>query len=333
MRIPSWMCAALLAATCVTLAGCDKGEQAGADGAGGTTNPSGKGGGRLIGVTLRTSNNPFFIDLNDGIKTAVEAKGDRVVTLYAQADSNKQRSDISDMINQGVSLIFINPVNWEGIKGSLLQARKANIPCIIVDAPVEDESLVLSTVASDNVEAGRLAGRALAAVRPKAKLVILHLSTNKACIDRVAGFKEEMAKHPEMTLLDTQEGGGSTEVSLPVARDLLGRFPELDAIFTINDPSALGAISALESAGRLKDVAVVSVDGSERAITAIRQGRLLSTSAQFPVEMGRVATEQAYNHFEGRPVEKDVKVRVELIDKGNADEFGKEAAPAAAAAK
>lgn len=302
--------AAVVLAGLLALSSCDRG---GSD----------AGNGRLIGVTFQTMNNPFFVDLNSGLKTAVEAKGDRLVTLDAQKNSSKQLSDISDLINQGASLIFINPVNWEGIKGSLQKAQKANIPCIVVDAPVEDASLVLSTVASDNVEAGRLAARALAAVRPDAKLVILHQSTNKACIDRVAGFKEEMAKHPQMTLLDVQEGNGTTEASQPVTRDLLGRFPELDAIFAINDPSALGAISALETAGRLDEVAVASVDGSARAIEAVREGKLLATSAQFPVEMGQAAAEQAYNHFEGRPVEKEVKVRVELIDKRNVDEFAK----------
>jgi len=105
---------------------------------------------------------------------------------------------------------------------------------------------------------------------------------------------------------------------------LIGRYSELDAIFAINDPSALGAISALESAGKLDKVAVASVDGSERAIAAIKQGKLVSSSAQFPVEMGKAAAQQAYNHFQGVDVQKDVKVRVELITKDNADKFGKQ---------
>ena len=75
-----------------------------------------------------------------------------------------------------------------------------------------------------------------AKVKPNAKVAILHLSTAKSCIDRVTGFKEVMAKHPGMTLLDTQEGKGSIEGGRPVMRDLLGRYPELDAVFPINDP-------------------------------------------------------------------------------------------------
>lgn len=104
-------------------------------------------------------------------------------------------------------------------------------------------------------------------------------------------------------------------------RDLLGRFPEINAVFAINDPSALGAISALDSAGRLQDVTVVTVDGSQEAVAAIKTGKLLSSSAQFPYEMGKVAAEKVYEHLEGKPVEKDVKIRVELVTKENADTY------------
>jgi ribose transport system substrate-binding protein len=234
-------------------------------------------------------NNPFFVDLKEGIKQVVEAHGDRLVTLDAQWNSLKQRNDISDLILQEASGIFINPVNWEGIKGSLLQAKGKGVPCIIVDAPVRDMDLVLCQVASDNVEAGRLAAQALAEVCRPAKIVILHLSVNKACIDRVAGFKEGIAKYPDMEILDIQEGKGTTEGGRPVMLDLLGRYPDLNAVFPINDPSALGAISALESTGKLKAVTVVTVDGSREGIVAIKAGKMLSTSAQFPKEIGRIA--------------------------------------------
>jgi ABC-type sugar transport system substrate-binding protein len=280
--------------------------------------------GRLFGVSFQTMNNPFFVDLNAGIQQVVEAHSDRLVTLDAQFNSLKQKNDVSDVILQGAAGVFINPVNWEGVKGSLLQAKNKNIPCMIVDAPAKDIDLALSTVASDNVEAGRLAARALAKARPDAKVVILHHSVNKACIDRVAGFTEELQKHPGMKILGTQEGKGTTEGARPVMRDFLGRFPDLNAAFPINDPSALGAISALESAGKLASVTVVTVDGSKEGISAINAGKLHSTSAQFPREIGRVAAEKMYEHLAGKPVEKEIKIRVALVTKENADSFLKD---------
>lgn len=281
------------------------------------------GSGRLFGVSFQTMNNPFFVDLNDGLQKSIEAHGDLLTTLDAQFSSLKQKNDISDLIQQQPAAIFINPVNWEGIKGSLIEAKRKNIPVIVVDAPVSDPDLVLCQVASDNVEAGRLACESLAQVKPNAKVVILHLSVNKACIDRVAGFKAEMAEHPGMKLLDLQEGKGTTEAARPVMRDLLGRFPDLDAAFPINDPSALGCISAIESAGKLGQVTVVTVDGSREGAAAIMSGKLHSTSAQFPSEIGRIAAEKAYDHLAGKPVEKDVKIPVKLVTKENAAEFVK----------
>jgi ribose transport system substrate-binding protein len=277
--------------------------------------------GRLFGVSFQTMNNPFFVDLNDGLREVVEAHGDRLVTLDAQWNSLKQKNDVSDLILQGAAAIFINPVNWEGVKGSLLQAKRNGIPVVIVDAPVKDEDLVLCQVASDNVEAGRLAAEALAKVNPNAKVVILHLSVNKACIDRVDGFQQEIAKHPGIEVLDIQEAHGTVEGGRPVMRDLIGRFPQLDAAFPINDPSALGAVSALDSAGKLDRVTVVTVDGSQEAIAAIKAGKLHSTSAQFPKEIGRVAAEKVYEHFQGKPIDKDIKIPVKLITAENADEF------------
>jgi ribose transport system substrate-binding protein len=209
-------------------------------------------------------NNPFFIDLEQGLKSVIEAHGDRLVTLDAQFNSLKQKNDISDLLQQQPAAIFINAVNWEGVRGSLIEARRKKVPVIIVDAPVSDPELVLSQVASDNIEAGRLAAEALAKVNPKARVVILHHSINKACIDRVDGFKRAISQYPEITILDIQEGKGTAEGGRPVMRDLLGRFPDLDAAFPINDPSALGAISAIESAGKLGKITVVTVDGNCR---------------------------------------------------------------------
>lgn len=282
---------------------------------------SSSGQGRLLGVVYQTMNNPFFVELNTGMKEVVEAHGDRLVALDSQFNSLKQKNDISDLLLQGAAGLFINPVNWEGIKGALLQAKEKQVPSIIVDAPVKDADLVLCQVASDNVEAGRLAARALSQVRRPANIVILHLSVNKACIDRVAGFQEELAKYPDMKILDIQEGKGTTEGARPVMQDLLGRFPDLNAVFPINDPSALGAISALESAGKLKDVTVVTVDGSAEGCAAIQAGKLHSSSAQFPRQIGKIAAEKFYEHLEGKAIEKDVKIPVELITKENVAAF------------
>ncbi len=294
------------AAVCAGAAGCQR-----------DFNP----GVRRFAVSFQTLNNPFFVELNDAIKAAVEARGGQLVTLDARHDSNKQRNDLSDAIQQRPAAIFLNPVNWEGVRGSLVEAKRAGVPVIVIDTPVGDVDLVLAQVASDNVDAGRLAARALGKVKPAAQVAIVHHSVAKACIDRVAGFREVASeKFTDMTILQTEEGKGTTEGARPVMVDLLGRFPKLDAVFAINDPSAIGCASAIEGTpGRAGKVAIVTVDGSKEGIAAVKDGRLLSTSAQSPAEIGRVAVGLAFDHLDGKAVAKDVKIPVKLINREQAD--------------
>ena len=273
---------------------------------------------RLFVISFQTLNNPFFVELNESLKSSIEARGDRLVTVDAQFNSLKQKNDVLELLQQQPAVVFINPVNWEGVKATLIEVRRRNIPVIIVDAPVSDPELVLCQIASDNVAAGRLACEALARMKPAARVVIVQHSVNKPSIDRVAGFKAEMAKHPDMRILDTQEGRGSAVGSKRAMQDLLKRFPDLDAVFPINDPSALGCISAVEAAGRARQVTVVSVDGSRQGVAAILAGKLDASVAQYPREIGRLAADKAYAHLAGQAVEKDVKVTVKLITKENA---------------
>ena len=274
----------------------------------------------LYGASFQSLANPVFVEINKGLEETVAARGARLVTLDAQFNHRKQMEDITELLQKQPSAIFVNPVNWEGIKDALIAAKRKQVPVIIVDAPVSDPDLVLCQVASDNVEAGHLACRALAQVKPSAKIAILHLSTNRACIDRVTGFKAEMASYPGMSILDTQEGHGSADGARPVMAELLKRFAELDAVFPINDPSAVGAVSAIEQAGRSGQMAVVTVDGSPDGIAAVRAGRLLATVAQFPRDIGRLAARKALAHLDGMPVEKNTKMPVKLITRENAAE-------------
>ena len=136
------------------------------------------------------------------------------------------RHSLPELIRQRIYQIA---AGYEDCNDADILRRDPALKLAVGRSPVSDPDLVLCQVASDNIEAGRLAATALAEVNPKAKVVILHHSINKACIDRVDGFKAGAAKHPEMTILDTQEGKGTTEGGRPVMRDLLGRpFPVSD---------------------------------------------------------------------------------------------------------
>lgn len=275
-----------------------------------------------FGATYMTLNNPFFVDLNEGIKKVVEGQGGKLIALDPQLDVNKQISQMEDLIAQKVDGIFLNPVDWKGIKPGLEAAQKAGIPVFVVDAPVFDDNLVVTTVASDNWNAGVLAAKdMIKKVGEKANVVILEHPTAKSAIDRTKSFEEEIKKYPGIKVVAKQTSDGQLEKAMPVMENIIQANSKIDVVMCLNDPTALGAIAALESANRLNGVSVYGVDGSEDAKKMIKAGKLTATSAQFPKEIGRMAAEAAYKKLNGEKIEHEIKVPVELIDQANVDKY------------
>lgn len=279
--------------------------------------------GRLFVSSFMTMHDAFFVDLNDGLKQAVEAHGDRLLFLDGEHSREKQEKDVLEALKQNPAAIFLVPATDRGSIDNILAAAKAKgVPVIIVDSDVNPpESLVLCQVLTDNVGAGRMACAELARANPQAKIGVLHFSLSKVCVDRVDGFKEELAKHPGMKIIDIQEGHANKEGVRGVIHDFLAKHPEMDAIFAINDVSALEALTGIEAAGRAGQITVLGIAGSIEGAQAIKQGKMLSSCAQMPHEIGRVAVEKAYDALAGRKVEPIVRVPVKLVTKANAEDF------------
>ena len=275
--------------------------------------------GRTLGAVFQTLENPFFREVNEGLREVVESNGDTLQTRAADWNGPRQQDDIERLIAGGVAALFVNPVDPDLIEKNLRHAANAGIPCVVVDTQMPQQDTVGCQVLSDNREAGRLAARSLAKAQQSGRIVVLHIPVNQACIDRIAGFREVLSHLPEITILAVADGGGTREAAKTAMDTLLKRFPDLDGVFAANDPMALGAIAALERAGRTAPV--VSVDGSPEGIAAVQTGRLHSTTMQFPREIGRIAAQRTYEILQGNAVEHDIRVPVELVTKENAHAF------------
>lgn len=288
-----------------------------------TTGPAAppRNAGRTLGAVFQTLDNPFFREVDAGIREIVESNGDSLVTLAADWSGTRQQDDIHNLTNRRVATLFVNPVDPRAIEDNLHEAKQAGIPCIVVDTQMPRNDTVACQVLSDNREAGRLAAKSLAQVRRPGKLVILHIPANEACIDRISGFREIIDRFSDVEILAVEDGGGTRPSARAAMESLLGRFPHLDGVFAANDPMALGAAEAIERAGRLADVVVTSVDGSAAGIAAVQADRLRSTSMQFPREIGRIAAQRAYELLNGNSVENEIRVPVELVTKDNAHAF------------
>ena len=271
--------------------------------------------GYTFGATYWTMNNPYFLALEKGIRETVEANGDTLVSYDPQGDVTKQIEQMETMVTDGVDLIFLNPAEWEGIRPGLDAAQRANVPIIVVDTPVYDSDMVLSTVWSDNYKAGALCAEDLFSRVDSGNIIILDLPTDKSAIDRYEGFYDKIVENENFKILDTHNGEGSTEDSMPVMEDMIQAFgDEITVAFGINDPSALGIIAALEANNMTDKVLVYGVDGSPDGKAMVANGKLTGTAAQFPEEMGKVAAEQAYKALAGEEIPKEILIDVEMVN-------------------
>jgi mannan endo-1,4-beta-mannosidase len=284
---------------------------------------AGTSGGKLFVSSFMTMHDPFFVELNEGIKRAVEAHGDWLLLLDGQHSREKQDQGVIEALKQDPAAIFLIPATDLGsIDGILAAAKAKGVPVILIDTDVDaPANLVACRVLTDNIGAGRMSCDELARVNPNAKIGILSFSLSKVCVDRVKGFTDEMAKYPGMKIVDIKEGHANKEGVRGVIREFLSGHPEMDAIFAINDVSALEALAGIDAAGRGGKITVLGVAGSYDGAQAILENRLHSSCAQMPLEIGRTAVEKAYDLIGGRVVEREVRVPVKLVTKDNAGEF------------
>jgi ribose transport system substrate-binding protein len=278
---------------------------------------------RIFISSFMTMHDPFFVSLNEGIRNAVTTHGDSLVFLDGNHDTKKQEDDVLALLNQDIAGIFILPATHDGcIDRILAAAKKKGVPVIIVDTDFNvADSLIVCKVLTDNIGAGKMSCDELAKVNPRAKVGLLTFSLSKGCVDRVDGFKEEMAKYPGMSIIGAQDGHANKDGVSGVIKEFLAKAPDMDAIFAINDVSAIAANEGIEKAGRSGKIKVLGVAGSKEGAQAIKDGKMLSSCAQEPLEMGRVAIDKAYDYIAGKSVEKDVRVPVKLVTKENADEY------------
>ncbi|WP_172807812.1 sugar ABC transporter substrate-binding protein [Christensenella intestinihominis] len=266
-----------------------------------------------IGVSVADQSNPFYIEILDGMESAVQGD-DQLIVMDAGFDAAKQITDIEDMIQQGVSVMMIDPVDSNGIQASLNACKAAGIPVVCYNSPVDDASLVASTVATDNFMAGQLIGEALGkALDGKGQVVMLTYNVAQVCADRANGFKDALTKYPDIEIVEEQEIQPGVDTAMPVMENMLQAYPDLTGVFALNDPSAIGCAAAVDSAGKLDQIKIVGVDGSEDGIAAIKEGKMFASASQDPVEIGKQSIEIAYKVIAGETVEADIKVPSALV--------------------
>lgn len=274
-----------------------------------------------FGATYMTMNNPYFTALNDSIKEIVEANGDILITRDPAQNQDRQNAQIQEMIDEGVVAIFVNPVDWEMITPALQSCQEAGVAVFNVDTDVKETEYVVSVIQSDNYQAGVLCAQDMMSKLDSARIVIMNHYNIRSTTQRVSGFLDTIAGHPDYKVVLQRKTTSELEVAMEVMNDILTTDVEFDVVLGGNDPTALGALAALQLNHVENKVLIYGIDGSPDGKTMIKQGYLEGSSAQRPLEIGRTAAEAAYSYLAGEEVEKNITVGVTLITRDNLAEF------------
>lgn len=266
----------------------------------------------VIGLSLSTLNNPFFVELRDGAKKAAAAGGADLVVLDAQDRADKQASDIEDLITRKVKVIIVNATDSDAIIPSILAANAANIPVVTVDRSANGGKVAYH-VASDNVAGGKLAGEYIKKLLGgRGNVVELQgIPGSSAARDRGAGFNAVLKTATGLKRVASQPADFNRAKGLSVMENILQSQPTIAAVFAHNDEMALGASQAVQASKR--KILVVGFDATPDALAAVKAGTLAATVAQRPGDIGRLGVQRALDIVKtGKVPAKTVNVPVAL---------------------
>lgn len=290
---------------CFLLAGC------GGDGSGDSSADVETRG--RIGMTCMDLTNPFFKLIANVMTEEAAQHGYELTALNGELDPAKQNSQIADFVAQGYDAIFLNPVDSRSAGQGVKAAHEAGIPVFTFDVQVSDETaaeMVVSHIGSDNFQGGRLAARSMMeALDDRGEVAIVSLPEVTSCILRVDGFEKELAEADSPIEIATElSGKGSRDGGYTVTTDILQAHPDIDGIFAINDPSALGAHAAVAKAGKEDEITLVAFDASPAGKQAVYEKKLYDTPQQFPRKMARGTVQAFVDYLAGKEVDEKILI-------------------------
>lgn len=284
--------------------------------------------GYTIGFSPYTLTNEYFTAVLDGVQTACDETGSELIYFDPQNDPTKQASQIDDMIASGIDALVYIPYDSAGAHTVLQTCKDKGVKVINIDNVIteDDYDLVDGIIASDNTQLGYLSGQWVAENHPDgANILIVHLQTAESCIINVEGFwsgiKENAADPDAYKEVQVVEGEGSTETSFNVVSDALQANEDIDVIYCINDTSALGAVQAVEDAGKTGQIDILGKDGAPIGKHAIKDGTMVQSSAQRPTYMGYMGVKEAIDVLNGNDIEFNTAIESYSITADNIDDY------------
>jgi ribose transport system substrate-binding protein len=282
---------------------------------------------RTVGVSVLTLGNPFFRVIGDNLTAELKKAGYETVVVSGEFDPERQRQQVNDFITAQYAAIVLCPCNSRSVGTAIEAANKKGVPVFTADiACLAPGAKVVSHIASDNLGGGKQAAQAMIEALGEAggKVVILDYKDAESCILRVQGFKEVMDDYNrnrttgKIVIAAELPGDGKKDKGDRAAQDALQAHPDLAGIFAINDPSALGALAALEKAGKVDQVKIVAFDGQPEGKEAIKEGKIYADPIQHPDQIGIQTAQTIVRYLNGEEVEPEQLIPTGLYRQADA---------------
>jgi ribose transport system substrate-binding protein len=293
----------------------------GACGSSGSSSSSG-GGTKKLTLIQGIANEPFYISMYCGAKAEAARLGAKLsVQAPAQWDVAQQTQVVTSVAASRPDAVLIAPVDKDAMAGPVRQLSGNGSKVIFVDTELSDRSIGLSRISSDNRLGGRLAAQTLAKqIGDKGKVMVLAPTRGIATTDdRVAGFKEEIARHPGVSVVSEQYPGDDAGKATELVNGELSKNPDLAGIFASNLVTGEGSAASLKQAKKVGKVSLVEFDASPKQVEDLRAGTIQALISQEPLEIGRQGVDQAVNSLDGKAVTKSIKTQLVAVTKDNID--------------
>ena len=260
----------------------------------------------VIGLITKTETNPFFVKMKEGAQKEAAAKGAKLLSAAGKSDGDNagQITAIENMIAGGAKTILLTPNDSKAIVPAIKKAQAQGVMFIALDSPTDPQDATDALFATDNYKAGVLIGQyAKAALGGKpAKIATLDLFPGHPVgAQRHNGFlkgfglaaadakSNELSTAPQVVCM--ADSFGDQAKGQTAMENCLQKNPDINLVYTINEPAAAGAHQALRAAGKAKDVVIVSVDGGCSGVKNVKSGVIAATSQQYPLKMASMGVD------------------------------------------
>ncbi|MEW5956305.1 MAG: sugar ABC transporter substrate-binding protein [Chloroflexota bacterium] len=265
----------------------------------------------IVGLITKTETNPFFVKMKEGAQAKADELGAKLLSAAGSFDGDNaaQVTAIENMVNAGAKGILITPSDTKAIVPAIQKARDAGVLVIALDTPTDPEEATDALFATDNYKAGLLIGEYAKAAMGDTPMKVATLDLAPGItvgILRHNGFMQgaglaevdaaatELAMSPEVVC--SQDTQGDQTKGQTAMENCLTKDPEINLVYTINEPAAFGAYTAIKNAGRENEVLVVSVDGGCVGTQGVKDGQIAATSQQYPLKMATLGVEAVVNY-------------------------------------